>query len=82
MSLIDSDAGTELFASHEADLKLVQTDVTQKLDQIQELTGEARKAAIRAIERAVDEAEEIVCAPLKIFSLSLSGRLTNMWNRL
>ena len=60
MSFIDSDVGTELFASHEADFKLVQTDITQKLDQIQELTGEARKAAVRAIERAVDEADEIV----------------------
>ena len=57
---LDTDIGTELFASHEADFKLVQADITQKLDQINELHGEPRKAAIRALERVVDEADEIV----------------------
>ena len=54
------DNGSELFASYEADFKLVYTDITQKLDAIPEQTGEARKASIRAAERAVDEADEIV----------------------
>ncbi|KAF8425662.1 t-SNARE [Tirmania nivea] len=57
---LDTEAGTELFASHEADFKLVQADITQKLDQINELHGEPRKAAIRALERVVDEADEII----------------------
>ncbi|KAF8470200.1 t-SNARE [Kalaharituber pfeilii] len=57
---LDTDVGTELFASHEADFKLVQADITQKLDQVNELHGEPRKAAIRAIERVVDEADEIL----------------------
>ena len=59
-SLLDSDAGTERFGSYEADLKLVQADVNQKLDQIPELAGEPRKAAVRQAERALEEAREIV----------------------
>lgn len=61
---LDSDPGSELFASYEADFKLVRADIAQKLDQIPELYGEPRKAAIRAAERAVDEADEIVCATI------------------
>lgn len=60
LNALDTDPGTELFASHEADFRLVYADITQKLDQIPELTGEARKAALRAAERAADEAEEIM----------------------
>ena len=59
-SLIDSDPGSELFNSYEADFKLVQADINQKLDQIPELTGEPRKAAIRAADRAVQDGDEIV----------------------
>ena len=63
---LDMDAGSELFGTYEAELKLVQADVTQKLDQIPELTGEERKAAIRGAERAIDEAKELVlCRPLR-----------------
>ena len=61
-NLIDSEAGTELFGSYEAELKLVQADLNQKLEQIPELTGEPRKAAIGHAERAVGEAKEIVCS--------------------
>lgn len=57
---LDTDAGSELFGSYEAELKLVQADLNQKLDQIPELEGEPRKAAIGQAERAVDEAKEIV----------------------
>jgi vesicle transport through interaction with t-SNAREs protein 1 len=59
--IIDSEAGSELLASYEAELKLVQADVSQKLDQIPELSGEPRKAAISQAERAIEEAKEIVC---------------------
>ena len=62
-NLIDSDAGSELFGSYEAELKLVQADLNQKLDQIPELEGEPRKAAIGQAERAVEEAKEIVRLP-------------------
>ena len=59
--ILDSDAGSELFASYEAELKLVQADLNQKLEQIPDLTGEPRKAAISQAQRALDEAKEIVC---------------------
>ena len=58
---LDTDAGSELFSSYEAELKLVQADLNQKLDQIPDLTGEPRKAAISQAERAVEEANELVC---------------------
>jgi hypothetical protein len=58
--ILDSDAGSELFASYEAELKLVQADLNQKLEQIPELTGEPRKAAISQAQRALEEAKEIV----------------------
>jgi vesicle transport through interaction with t-SNAREs protein 1 len=57
---LDTDAGSELFSTYEAELKLVEADVNQKLDQIPELTGEERKAAVRGAERALDEAKELV----------------------
>ena len=57
---LDTDAGTELFSSYEAEFRLVQADLTQKLDQILDLSGEPRKAAIAQAERAVEEADELV----------------------
>ncbi|KAL1590850.1 hypothetical protein WHR41_00192 [Cladosporium halotolerans] len=57
---MDSDAGSERFGSYEAELKLVQADLSQKLDQIPELSGEPRKAAISQVERALEEAGEIL----------------------
>ncbi|KAI0485455.1 vesicle transport v-SNARE protein [Xylaria cf. heliscus] len=57
---LDTDAGSELFASYEAEFKLVQADLTQKLDQIPELNGEPRKAAVTQAERALEEAEELL----------------------
>ena len=60
MSLIDADAGTERFGSYEAELKLVQADLNQQLDEIPELSGEPRKAAIAKAERALEEANELV----------------------
>lgn len=57
---LDTDAGSELFSSYEAEFKLVQADLSQKLDQIPELSGEPRKAAISQAERALEEADELV----------------------
>ncbi|KAI1343962.1 t-SNARE [Xylariaceae sp. FL0016] len=57
---LDTDAGSELFSSYEAEFKLVQADLTQKLDQIPELSGEPRKASINQAERALEEAEELL----------------------
>ncbi|KAI1817141.1 V-snare-domain-containing protein [Poronia punctata] len=57
---LDTDAGSELFSSYEAEFKLVQADLTQKLDQIPELQGEPRKAAVSQAERALEEAEELI----------------------
>lgn len=59
-SLIDAEAGTERFGGYEAELKLVQADLNQQLEQIKESTGEPRKAAISKAERALEEAEELV----------------------
>jgi vesicle transport through interaction with t-SNAREs protein 1 len=58
---LDTDVGSEMFSSYEAELKLVQADLNQKLDQISEASGEERKAAIRQAERVLDEANELVC---------------------
>jgi len=58
--IIDQEAGSELFGSYEAELKLVQADLNQKLEQIPELTGEPRKAAIGQAEHSVEEAKEIL----------------------
>lgn len=57
---LDTEAGSELFSNYEAELKLVQADLSQKLDQIPELSGEPRKAAISQAERALDEAKELL----------------------
>jgi vesicle transport through interaction with t-SNAREs protein 1 len=57
---LDTDAGSELFSSYEAELKLVQADLSQKLDQIPELSGEPRKSAISQADRALEEAQEIL----------------------
>lgn len=57
---LDTDVGSELFSSYEAELKLVQADLNQKLDQIPELAGEPRKSAIRMAERTLEEANELV----------------------
>ena len=64
---LDTDAGSELFTNYEAELKLVQADLNQKLDQAEELSGEERKSAIRGAQRALDEAKELVC-PSNIIS--------------
>ncbi|RKF62879.1 Vesicle transport v-SNARE protein vti1 [Erysiphe neolycopersici] len=57
---LDTDAGTELFSSYEAELKLLQMDLNQKLEQIPDLVGEPRKAAIISAERALEEANELL----------------------
>ncbi|CAF9908401.1 MAG: hypothetical protein GOMPHAMPRED_006153 [Gomphillus americanus] len=57
---LDTDAGSELFSSYEAELKLVQADLSQKLDQISEQSGEARKAAVRQAEQSLEEANELL----------------------
>lgn len=67
---LDTDAGSELFSSYEAEFKLVQADLTQKLDQIPELSGEPRKAAITQAERALEEADELVRTPSPLPSSS------------
>ncbi|KFA79021.1 hypothetical protein S40288_00586 [Stachybotrys chartarum IBT 40288] len=57
---LDTDVGSELFSSYEAELKLVHADLSQKLEQIPELAGEPRKAAIHQAERALEEADELL----------------------
>lgn len=69
---LDTDAGSELFSNYEAELKLVQADLNQKMDQIEELSGEERKSAIRGAERALDEAKELVRRSQGIMEISLT----------
>lgn len=57
---LDSDAGTELFKHYETEFQLVQADLVQKLDQIAELSGEPRKAAMSAAQRALEETNELL----------------------
>ncbi|KAK9464565.1 vesicle transport v-SNARE protein N-terminus-domain-containing protein [Lipomyces arxii] len=57
---LDSEPGSELFASYESDFRLTFAEITQKIDQIPGLAAEPRKAAIRAAERAIDEVDEII----------------------
>ncbi|PGH36844.1 vesicle transport through interaction with t-SNAREs 1 [[Emmonsia] crescens] len=59
-SPLETDAGSELFSGYEAELKLVQADLNQKLDQIAESQGEERKSAIKQAERALEEATELI----------------------
>ena len=60
---MDTDIGTELFAGYENDFKLIVADISSKLQALQDQDGEAKKSSIRAAERAVEEAEEIVRNP-------------------
>jgi vesicle transport through interaction with t-SNAREs protein 1 len=60
---LDTDAGSELFSSYEAELKLVQADLNQLLEQIPDQSGEQRKASISQAQRAIEEADELVSRP-------------------
>ena len=73
---LDTDVGSELFGSYEAELKLVQADLNQRLDQIPELTGEPRKAAVRQADRALEDAKELVGGPFLNGRLNLNRLLT------
>lgn len=75
---LDTDAGSELFSSYEAELKLVQADLSQKLDQIPDLAGEPRKAAISQAERALEEANELVRLSFSLVSQPNSVQLDQM----
>ena len=59
-AVMDTDIGTELFSGYENDFKLIIADISSKLQGLQEQDGEPKKSALRAAERAVEEAEEIV----------------------
>ncbi len=60
---MDTDVGTELFASYTEDFNLCVADIASKLDVIAPLQGEQRKASLRAVERSIDEAKELVDLP-------------------
>lgn len=73
---MDTEVGSELFSSYEAELKLVQADLSQKLDQISELSGESRKSAVRQAEQSLEEANELVSrdldgAPVKSYNTKI-----------
>jgi vesicle transport through interaction with t-SNAREs protein 1 len=79
---LDTDAGSEMFASYENELKLVQADLNQKLDQIAEATGEQRKSAIRQAEQVLDEATELVRPPSTPYNTSKRYSQSRLYPRL
>ncbi|KAG2217590.1 hypothetical protein INT45_012446 [Circinella minor] len=59
--MASSTGGSDLFQNYEQDFQTVTDGVRQKIDQqIPSQTGEQRKATIRATERDIDEADEIL----------------------
>lgn len=82
MSFVDAEAGTELLTSYEAEFKLVQADLTSQLEQIGDLSGEARKAALSKAQRACEEAVELV-DQMKMEKLNIpSGSRTRVNQRI
>jgi len=59
--------GNDLIASYEVDFKLLKTIIDRKLDDARDLYGEPRKAVMREIERAIDDADEIVALFIYLF---------------
>ncbi|EMD64149.1 hypothetical protein GGP41_006596 [Bipolaris sorokiniana] len=78
-NLIDADAGTERFSGYEAELKLVQADLSQQIEQIKETTGEPRKAAISRAERALEEAEELI-GQMRLEKSNIPANLKSKYN--
>ncbi|KAJ4994501.1 vesicle transport V-SNARE protein [Stagonosporopsis vannaccii] len=78
-NLIDADAGTERFGGYEAELKLVQADLSQQIEQIKETTGEPRKAAISRAERALEEADELI-GQMRLEKSNIPANLKSKYN--
>ena len=78
-TLVDAEAGTERFSGYEAELKLVQADLSQQLEHISETTGEPRKAAIARAQRALDEANELL-GQLRLEKASLPASVKSSYN--
>jgi len=57
---MDNEDGSELFSNYEAELKLVQADLNQRLDRIPELSGDDRKQAVAKAESSLEEFKELV----------------------
>lgn len=55
-----ADTSSDLFSSYEAELSLLQADLSQTLDTIPTLQGEPRKAKLAQAERTLDEAGELL----------------------
>ena len=70
---MDTDTGSELFSSYEAELKLVQADLNQKLDQISDLSGEPRKSMVRLAERALEDANDLVSTNPDLLTIRPNG---------
>lgn len=78
-NLIDADSGTERFGGYEAELKLVQADLSQQIEQIKETTGEPRKAAISKAERALEEADELI-GQMRLEKSNIPANLKSKYN--
>ncbi|KAG0164925.1 hypothetical protein DFQ30_009187 [Apophysomyces sp. BC1015] len=59
--MASSAGGSELFTSYEQEFQTLAASIKSKIEQnVPHQTGEERKATIRAIEREIDEADEII----------------------
>lgn len=78
-NLIDAEAGTERFGGYEAELKLVQADLNQQLEQLKDSSGEPRKAAISRAERALEEANDLI-GQMRLEKSNIPGNLKSKYN--
>ncbi|KAF9186213.1 hypothetical protein BGZ50_002595 [Haplosporangium sp. Z 11] len=57
---MDSPAGSELFGSYEQDYEAIKISITERLNASGNQTGEPKKQTLRAADREIDEAAEIL----------------------
>jgi vesicle transport through interaction with t-SNAREs protein 1 len=58
---MDSAPGLELFESYESDYSQLASSIKNKLDvEVKEKKGESKKTLLRAVQRELEEADEIV----------------------
>ncbi|CAG8477705.1 7051_t:CDS:2, partial [Ambispora leptoticha] len=73
---MDTTGGTDLFTSYEQDYNQVVLAISDKINTIPQQSGEPRKATIRAAEREIDEATEILAQmKVEIMNSSNAARL-------
>ncbi|GAB5591438.1 t-SNARE VTI1 [Umbelopsis nana] len=74
--MASSTEGSDLFASYEQDFSTICDAIRNKIDkQISSQSGEQRKATVRAAEREIDEADEIIAQmEMEILNIPTASR--------